>query len=415
MPDRERRAGAVARARTARPVRGAIAQAGDDRIGPQDPGAGAGSRGRPAGSAAPVSMVRSSRRRRLRVKRAEPSRGHRRRAPRPPPCRPPARRRPAGRRTTAAPGRREVGLGRAGRRRALRGERREPGRAAAARRQPPELGLRPGRRCAGRPPRPRRSRPGPARRRGPPASRRAAARAGRRAGPRARRRPRRPRRGRGGLSPARTTTRRPCSGGAPGASSFERSAVSSGPAVCSVPLRGRAAEHGGAHPHVADRQRHRGGLRAGERADREHVGPGGGRADRPAPGRGRALLAGAGDHERAEPGRPARGLRLGRAGEPGVRRVDADERDRHVVVGRPVAVGVDGVLEAGEQRVGRRRAPRAPRGPDRRCSDAIRIGSHAQPGAARAAPASAVPEISVRDPPRGSAPGAGSRSRSTAS
>jgi hypothetical protein len=66
-----------------------------------------------------------------------------------------------------------------------------------------------------------------------------------------------------------------------------------------------------------------------------------------------APAASADRDERPELRRPAHCLCLRRVAEPGVGRVDADERDAHGVVGRAVAVRVDGALEAEQQRVRR--------------------------------------------------------------
>ena len=118
-----------------------------------------------------------------------------------------------------------------------------------------------------------------------------------------------------------------------------------------------------------------------------------GRADRAAAGLGRALVAGGRDHERAEARRALDGLRLGRVAEARVGRVDADQRHRDVIGGVLVAVGVDGVLEPGDDLVGRRR--RSPTAPPAARSEAIRIGSTRSPAAATM-PASAVPLVSLR-------------------
>ena len=102
------------------------------------------------------------------------------------------------------------------------------------------------------------------------------------------------------------------------------------------------------------------------------------------------------------PAAPGDGLRLRRVGEARVGRVDADQRDRHVVGRVAVAVGVDGALEPGEQLVGRpHRLDRAAgRGAQRR----DRIGSTRSPAAA-STPASASRSSPRRPVPLGSRPG----------
>ena len=151
-----------------------------------------------------------------------------------------------------------------------------------------------------------------------------------------------------GLGPARTTARRPCTGGAsPAAGS------STGADVRSSPAGGRPAEHGGArHRHVRHGQaRARDGLRVRHRRHRQRAGRRPGGADRPQRVRPRALVPGRGDDERAEVERSLHRPGLRRLGEAGVRRVDGDQRDPLVIGGVAVEVRVDDVLEALQQLV----------------------------------------------------------------
>ena len=151
------------------------------------------------------------------------------------------------------------------------------------------------------------------------------------------------------------------------------------------------------------------GSVAGQGADGEAVAGGGGRADRPAPGRRRALVAGGGDDQRSQALGALDRLGLGGVGEARVGRVDADERRPSTwseVSPSPLGSTACSMPASSSSVVAC-----ASTWPPTARKEAIRIGSTRWPRPATT-PASAVPLVSWR-PLR--LPGLGSRSRSTAS
>ena len=159
-----------------------------------------------------------------------------------------------------------------------------------------------------------------------------------------------------GSSPARTTTSLPRRLPAPRASNsrgirgFDRPGRLDPSGWREARQQHRAASVGSADLQVDARD----ALRRRQRADGERIGRRGGRADGALRPGGRALLPGRRQDQRAERGGATTARASGEPLEGRVGRVDADERDRDVVVGGAVAVGVDGALEPREQLVGGR-------------------------------------------------------------